>query len=156
VVRCGDLPNTLHPPPTAQIIHTADITREEAIKVLNTILSELNLRWTWNAETCTGHGSAEENVWSRSARRKQKRLAIDAAAKDRDEAGTGSIGTKVKQNGSDASESRDQVVALGFNISVAEGETEVRWIRGRDYVLFESFCGVLRRAMKVKPADTEY
>ena len=156
MVRCGDLPNTLHPPPTAQMIYTADITREEAIKISNTTLSELSLRWVWDAETYTGHGSAKENVWSRSARRKQKRLAIDAAAKDKDKSGTESGGTGTKQDGNDAHGSGEEIVALSFKISVSEEEMEVRWIRGRDYVLFESFCGVLRRAMKVKPADAEY
>lgn len=42
-------------------------------------------------------------------------------------------------------------VALAFKISLTEnGAMEVRWLRGRDYVLFESFCGMLKRGVKLK------
>lgn len=41
-------------------------------------------------------------------------------------------------------------VALEFDIEVKEGDMEVRWRQGKDNILFESFCGMLKRAMKQK------
>jgi 23S rRNA (adenine1618-N6)-methyltransferase len=41
-------------------------------------------------------------------------------------------------------------VSLRFDIDVKEGDMEVRWLQGVDSVLFESFCGMLKRAMKQK------
>jgi 23S rRNA (adenine1618-N6)-methyltransferase len=41
-------------------------------------------------------------------------------------------------------------VSLRFNIDVREGDMEVRWLQGIDSILFESFCGMLKRAMKQK------
>jgi 23S rRNA (adenine1618-N6)-methyltransferase len=41
-------------------------------------------------------------------------------------------------------------VSLRFDIDVKEGDMEVRWLQGIDSILFESFCGMLKRAMKQK------
>ena len=41
----------------------------------------------------------------------------------------------------------DDFVALGIKITVKEDEVHVRWLRGTDSVLFESFCGMLKRAI---------
>jgi len=41
-------------------------------------------------------------------------------------------------------------IALGFDINVREGDMEVRWLQGKDNILFESFCGMLKRSMKQK------
>jgi 23S rRNA (adenine1618-N6)-methyltransferase len=41
-------------------------------------------------------------------------------------------------------------ISLRFNIDVREGDMEVRWLQGIDSILFESFCGMLKRAMKQK------
>ena len=41
-------------------------------------------------------------------------------------------------------------VALRFDIDVREGDMEVRWLQGKDNILFESFCGMLKRSMKQK------
>ncbi|KAK5238257.1 hypothetical protein LTR16_012499, partial [Cryomyces antarcticus] len=48
----------------------------------------------------------------------------------------------------DSSDADNDPVALGFKITVgaADKVVEVRWLQGRDSVLFESFCGMLRRA----------
>jgi 23S rRNA (adenine1618-N6)-methyltransferase len=56
--------------------------------------------------------------------------------------------TKLK---SETVEVEDPVeVSLRFNIEVREGDMEVRWLQGIDSILFESFCGMLKRAMKQK------
>lgn len=41
-------------------------------------------------------------------------------------------------------------VALRFDIDVRECDMEVRWLQGQDNILFESFCGMLKRSMKQK------
>lgn len=41
-------------------------------------------------------------------------------------------------------------IALKFDIDVRDGDMEVRWLRGKDNILFESFCGMLKRSMKQK------
>lgn len=45
-------------------------------------------------------------------------------------------------------EEEEEEVALAFSISVKDGEVEVRWLRGKDSVIFESFCGMLKRACR--------
>jgi len=35
-------------------------------------------------------------------------------------------------------------------ISCREEEVEVRWLQGRDQVLFTSFCGMLKRALNTQ------
>ena len=41
-------------------------------------------------------------------------------------------------------------IALRFDINVREGDMEVRWLQGKDNILFESFCGMLKRSMRQK------
>ena len=41
-------------------------------------------------------------------------------------------------------------VSLRVKINVKEGDMEVRWLQGIDSILFESFCGMLKRSMKQK------
>ena len=85
----------------------------------------------------TGVGFAKANVWSRAARRKQQQSPIGSTDKD---------------HGMNK-ESEDEGPALGFKIQLRkgnEGETEVmvRWLQGTDSVLFESFCGMLKRQLQ--------
>lgn len=41
-------------------------------------------------------------------------------------------------------------IALRFDIDVRDGDMEVRWLQGKDNIVFESFCGMLKRSMKQK------
>lgn len=50
------------------------------------------------------------------------------------------------------SEDDDPEPALGFKVSIqqdkeAGSEVKVRWLQGKDSVLFESFCGKLKRLL---------
>lgn len=52
-------------------------------------------------------------------------------------------------------EGEDDEPALGFKIQLKGGsdggvEVLVRWLQGRDSVLFESFCGMLKRQLRAK------
>ncbi|KAH0612627.1 uncharacterized protein H6S33_009007 [Morchella sextelata] len=71
-----------------------------------------------------GRGEARGDVWSRKARRRKGRGEMEVE------------GGEVK---------------MGFRVEVVGGEVVVRWTRGTDQVLFESFCGMLRRCVKEAP-----
>ncbi|KAF2222776.1 hypothetical protein BDZ85DRAFT_236500 [Elsinoe ampelina] len=98
---------------------------EEVSRRVGEVMGDLDLVWRWEGAD-VGVGEARENVWSRAARRKRK-------------TGEGSV---AKEEGGE-----EQKAALAFRITVREEGIDVRWLRGRDHVLFESFCGMLKRAM---------
>ena len=85
----------------------------------------------------TGVGFAKGNVWSRAARRKQQQSPEGSTDRNHD------MNEEVETTGT----------ALGFKIQLRtgnEGGTElmVRWLQGSDSVLFESFCGMLKRQVR--------
>lgn len=94
------------------------------------------MEWVWRAEKWVGHGMATQNVWSRSARRKRKRVEMEQED-DRE--------AKVRSEALKTAE-----VLLRFSIDVREGDMEVHWLQGKDNILFESFCGMLKRSMRPK------
>ena len=99
---------------------------------LDKILRQLHLKWMWKPTISTGVGFCDKAVWSRAFRR------------------------KVVKNQEDMEE--DQDIALGFKIHVESGESRlmedvhtqvtVRWLKGHDSVLFESFCGMVKRKLE--------
>ncbi|KAL8780540.1 MAG: hypothetical protein Q9213_006436 [Squamulea squamosa] len=98
---------------------------------VNMLVEDLDLQWQYRAQISTGVGFTRTNVWSRAARRQKKRDAThneDSMGKSEDE---------VKD------------AALGFKIQLAKQREEVvvtiRWLQGSDSVLFESFCGMMKR-----------
>jgi 23S rRNA (adenine1618-N6)-methyltransferase len=83
----------------------------------------------WKANIHTGLGFTQKAVWSRAARRQP-----------------------IKEN--ESVDGDDDDPALGFKIYVegmieneVRNRTTVRWLKGRDSVLFESFCGMLKRKL---------
>jgi 23S rRNA (adenine1618-N6)-methyltransferase len=91
---------------------------------------QLGLKWSWDWATTSGIASAKENVWSRSARRKKRKRDVIASPEldgDRDVA-------------SDA-------VALAVRISLLPQRLDVCWLKGNDSIMFESFCGMLKRRL---------
>ena len=124
--------------PTAQTIHIIDKTRQDAADTLNITIEALDLHWKWQPESWTGSGTASENVWSRSARRKRKRIEMEHDNGHKPVLQSQSI---------DDQEQQQSGVALRIRIEVREGDMEVQWLQGKDHVLFESFCGMLKRKM---------
>ncbi len=99
---------------------------------VNETLSQLPLQWIWKPGISTGVGFTEKAVWSRAVRR---HASNPGAA---------------KSSGDDAME-----IALGFKVAVEAvpgGQTgskiTIRWLKGHDNVLFESFCGMLKNKTK--------
>ncbi|KAL8797309.1 MAG: hypothetical protein Q9195_000463 [Heterodermia aff. obscurata] len=102
---------------------------------LNTIMCQLDLQWQYQPHLSTGIGRAKNNVWSRAARRKQKNSMDEATSAKSDE----------------KEDEDDDHAVLGFKIQMSAGDggqaIQVRWLQGKDSVLFESFCGMLKRQM---------
>ena len=99
-----------------------------------TLLS-LDVKFRYRPILATGLGFANGNVWSRAARRRKQQVRH------------GSTNDAASDNESDDSE-----LVFGFKVqlkSSEKGSVEVlvRWIQGRDSVLFESFCGMLKREL---------
>ncbi len=107
---------------------------------IGALLEGLDLQWRYRAQIATGVGFARANVWSRAARRQQKREA----------AGGGELIEKSDDDDNDDEEGIEEA-ALGFKIQLARGSevvaVSIRWLQGVDCVLFESFCGMVKRQM---------
>lgn len=98
-------------------------------------MAGLALRWTWHESQQSGLAFSKRNVWSRSARRKRQRAEASTESKspsvdDRDE--------------TDVEESAALVVRITLS---PESEVRLRWLKGTDAVLYESFCGMMKRAL---------
>ena len=102
------------------------------------ILESLDLEWQFRPLSATGVGFAAGNVWSRAARRKKEQSHSSPS--------TGIDNLPLKSNEGDIEP------ALGFKVNIAEVEdggvaVKLRWLQGQDEVLFESFCGMLKRQL---------
>jgi 23S rRNA (adenine1618-N6)-methyltransferase len=115
-------------------------------KRVDIILSEQPLRWMWKGAITTGVGFAPGNVWSRAARRKQIRSPPKQEAKEED----------------DDDEEEEEKMGFGFKITVKVGENSpqeeqgsvkgvqivIRWLKGFESAIFESFCGMIKRKLE--------
>ena len=111
---------------------------EELGEKVNAVMKELDLRWHWRAPIHTGVAFARENVWSRSARRKRKFQQQQKGEKE----------ARGEEDGSESSSSEDEEpVALAVKIVCGSGRVDIRWLRGTDFTLWESFCGMMKRAL---------
>ena len=111
---------------------------EELGEKVNAVMKELDLRWHWRAPIHTGVAFARENIWSRSARRKRKFQQQQKGEKE----------ARGEEDGSESSSSEDEEpVALAVKIVCGPGRVDIRWLRGTDFTLWESFCGMMKRAL---------
>lgn len=104
---------------------------------IDTAMRGLQATWQYNHALATGMGYVMNNVWSRAFRRKHN------SAGGSDHAGR-------------TQESEVEEAALAFKIQAryAHGSTDtvvvtIRWLKGNDSVLFESFCGMVKRKLEV-------
>ncbi|KAG0646343.1 U6 small nuclear RNA (adenine-(43)-N(6))-methyltransferase [Hyphodiscus hymeniophilus] len=125
----GTLQKALLPFPSEYVVVLNTPSISTAQQALNSVLSRLPLKWIWKASISTGVGFSEKAVWSRAARRQ----AVKSEKVETDE---------------------DTEMAFGFKIHVEKDteqagvQTTVRWLKGQDTVIFESFCGMLKRKME--------
>ena len=103
---------------------------------LNEALGALDLRWQYRPALSTGVGFAKGNVWSRAARRRQWQhdSPLSKMAEDHD----------MNDDGGNSD--------FVFKVQLQKGgeggiKVKIRWLQGRDSVLFESFCGMLKRQL---------
>jgi 23S rRNA (adenine1618-N6)-methyltransferase len=133
------------PFPAEFVVDAAGIIDNVGRRV-DAVVSELPLRWMWKGAIRTGVGFATGNVWSRAARRKAMRSSKEKEVNEED----------------DAEEEEEEEVAFGFKITVKmrneDGaqagesggsgiEVVIRWLKGYDSALFESFCGMIKRKL---------
>ncbi|KAK4990510.1 hypothetical protein LTR66_006783 [Elasticomyces elasticus] len=143
IARDSDISHALLPLPAAQTIATF-LKAQDASHSLNVILSGLNLRW----DPATGIGFAKENVWSRAARRKLMRQRADQGT-----SGGAEASNTVMEDNSTTQTSNDngqEDATLGFKTMVEDRAVTVRWLEGEDFVLFESFCSMLKRSLSTR------
>ncbi|CAK4031100.1 hypothetical protein DOTSEDRAFT_42114 [Lecanosticta acicola] len=131
VGRHGDLVLSILPPVTAQTVKVTGKDVRWCTKKVDEVMKGLNvLRWEWSGLREEGVMECKGNVWSRAARRKKKPIAGE---------------TEIDADGEEAE------VALAVKIMCRKDEeVEVRWLRGQEYVLFQSFCGMLKRTINEK------
>ncbi|KAJ5974312.1 hypothetical protein N7481_011522 [Penicillium waksmanii] len=118
----------------------SEISIDDATTSMDKELESLRWFWEWDQTRSAGVGFAAENVWSRQARRKMKL------------AGQGGSSAKI--------DSVPDEVALGIRVEAKlvrgqldssnknEVQIVIHWIQGMDSVLFESFCGMLKRKLE--------
>lgn len=102
---------------------------------IDAVVRSLDLQWQWRSNISTGVGFALSNAWSRQARRKKAQHHDQVTVAGPENEG------KIEEH-----------AALGFKISVTrvdgKNEVMVRWLKGTDAVVFESFCGMLKRKLQ--------
>ena len=172
VARCGELVQALLPVATEWTVQVSGAEEvEEVGERVDAVMAELDLRWQWRAELHAGVAFARENVWSRSARRKRKfqqeakeklKKSGEKEPKKAEEREPKKDSAKTKnknKNNNDQEEDDDNAstsssssedeepTALAVKITCSANRVDIRWLRGTDYTLWESFCGMLKRAL---------
>lgn len=130
-------PKNLLPFPSDYSFALSSVSIDVACEALNLEMDSLSWYWSWDQKDSAGVGYAAENVWSRQARRKMKVSGVESMKLD----------------------SVPQQVALGVFVQLrhvrGKEETDevrvlIRWIQGTDSVLFESFCGMVKRKLEAQ------
>ncbi|KAJ5042257.1 uncharacterized protein L3040_004810 [Drepanopeziza brunnea f. sp. 'multigermtubi'] len=128
----GTLQKGLLPFPGDYVI-TSRSNQADVGQKINTILGQLPMKWRWKSTIYTGIGFSGKAVWSRAARRHVTK-SHDAAMEDDSDEEEMAFGCKV------------QVEANAGG--VGGSKITIRWLKGHDSVLFESFCGMLKRKIE--------
>ncbi|OJJ55122.1 hypothetical protein ASPSYDRAFT_93145 [Aspergillus sydowii CBS 593.65] len=125
-------PKHLLPFPSEYTFELPDSSIDKVGSIADTELSSLHVHWVWRKNLAMGVGFAPENVWSRQYRRKMK-----------------------MSNSEENPEVDEDKAALGFKMQLKVDPVEdklvravVRWLKGTDSVLFESFCGMIKRKLE--------
>lgn len=142
VVRHGELVVAVMPPATEWTVRVEGEGWALGERV-DGVLAGLDLKWEWRADELVGVAVARENVWSRSARRKRKFQEMNKQEQEAEKAkqGIGDEGCE-DENGKEK-----EPVALAVRITCSSGQVDIRWLRGADFLLWESFCGMLKRSL---------
>ncbi|RDW83721.1 DUF890 domain protein [Aspergillus mulundensis] len=136
-IQSPNYPKHLLPFPSEYTFTLSGRSIDDISSAVNAEFSSLHIDWTWHSGLTLGIGFAATNVWSRQYRRMMK----------------------LSPNAASGSEVDPDTAALGFRVQLAmepsAGETGersvkvlIRWLKGMDSVLFESFCGMVKRKLE--------
>ncbi|PVH88060.1 DUF890 domain protein [Cadophora sp. DSE1049] len=125
----GSLQKALLPFP-GEYLTASNNNQTEVGELVNETLSQLPLKWMWKSKLSIGIGFSDKAVWSRVARRHVSQ-GQDGAMKDDEDEGDMAFGFKIQVEANPG--------------GVAGSRITIRWLKGHDRVLFESFCGMLKR-----------
>ncbi|KAL1995949.1 hypothetical protein VTN49DRAFT_815 [Thermomyces lanuginosus] len=139
----SSIPKHLLPFPSEFTFHAASTSIDKVCRDVDGQMRALpRSAWTWQPMRSRGVLLVKEDVWSRRARRKFQQ---QQQQQDQD---------KLQQTSADVDESN---AALGVAVQVKQeldtsrGPTVlIRWLKGSDHVLYESFCGMLKRKLTEK------
>lgn len=145
------LPKGLLPFPSEVVIALLGAGKDGVGGRVDATMKGLDLRWRWRGEVETGVGFAGGDVWSRAARRGRGKKKDASVGKHNGGGGA------AEDDEQDEDDEEEEEAALGFKIQIigSEGNAEervevlVRWLQGHESVLWESFCGMLRRRLLV-------
>lgn len=124
------------------------------------------MRWWFKCDICPMFlAYAKRNVWSRAARRAREKTSNDQKAKRHTNEDNSSVKDKPSEDddpgvdpergdykGEGEDDDEDPTLGIIIRIEGLSGKDgghtiHLRWLRGNDGVLFESFCGMLKRQM---------
>lgn len=125
---------------------------------IDTELCDLDLHWQWKASPMIGLGLARAgDCWSRKARRRKKQqseqMESGGSQQEMDEEGESEdnrepkLAFKIRVKEEDENEEDEMTMGDGSQSNVSMVMVTVRWLQGHDAVLFESFCGWLKRKL---------
>lgn len=136
VMSDDDVPQSIRLLTTQDTIQADGLTAQALAALLEDILRPVDINWHWtdNRARSEGIARAHANTWSRAARRERERT--DTAR----------------------SQSRHEIHSEGspvmlVSIIVCDAHIEINWLQGRDKIIFESFCGMIRRKVREAGRD---
>jgi 23S rRNA (adenine1618-N6)-methyltransferase len=160
------------PPTFVFELHEPTTTVDALGRNIDAQISQLSLHhWQWKVPSGIGLGIARDgDCWSRKARRRKERMDIDKKHESGD-GGDDSAGKepafafKIRiisgrdvQDSAEGEEEEEEASSISKKMKGPRGESSnpeltatvrisIRWLQGQDHVLFESFCGWLRRKL---------
>jgi 23S rRNA (adenine1618-N6)-methyltransferase len=125
--------------PTEYPILISEHTKNALADTVTSALNALSLDWSFDPKTYTGLGVARGNVWSRHARRKRKLQEMSAE--------TPSSSNAVTAEKIVTDPTAEMEPEMVFRVSISDSLVTLRWLKGVDEVLWDSFCGMMRRKL---------
>lgn len=151
VARHGELVQAILPMGTEWTIPVVGerAGQEELGERVDKIVSELGVKWQWQPQVSTGMAFARENTWSRSARRKRKfqEQQKDEKAEEKGKEDENAEEESKKKGDESHTGSDVSPVALAVKVVCSTNRVDLRWLRGSDFTLWESFAGAMKRGL---------
>ncbi|QDS72326.1 hypothetical protein FKW77_007761 [Venturia effusa] len=127
-------------PATEDTIAMSEHTKEDLANSINSILNSLPLAWSNDPGNFTGIAIMKGDVWSRAARRKMKRQGVGTTEP--------SVNSTEMTLASPIQNTNASVSEMVVRVSIAKDSVKLRWLKGIDNVLWESFRGMMRRKLQ--------